>query len=198
MKTKFTLSLLCVGTAATLGVAPLTHADNKATTHTEVSSEVNPDGSYKVSRHIETTDKAGTSIKTEATEDATVDAEGNAHSRYDSTTTRDPKGLGNKSWSKTVTKSEVRRDGTFDKTTEVKQVTGAGTAQKTDIVSKRRIDAKGNVKTEINERIKTDPQGLMNKTVEDTTKVTETKPTGETSTRTIKKIDGETVSSEVR
>lgn len=170
MKTSnLTLALL-------LAVTPSAFAENKAESHTE------------------TTDSAGTKIKTEKSHEASTGWTGTQKAEMEEETTRDPKGMFNKTTESSKTEVKAKTGGDRVETTESKDA--AGTKQK--VTKETDVDNNwgGGTTTTTTTKKVTDPKGLMNKKTVEMEETVKRNADGTAATTVTKEVDGDTVSEE--
>lgn len=112
--------LITLTGAALLTATAAIAADEKY--HSETDIKRGTDGSYESNTEVNATDAAGTAVKKELTTEVDVDADGDKETSVKYKTTRDPKGLMNKST--TETERTTKEDGSSTTTTYKKKVDG--------------------------------------------------------------------------
>jgi len=182
----------CLLAASLLFASPLS-AETKQKIHAETDSEIGEDGSYKDSSDVSSTDRAGTETKTKIREEGSVNSRGAVSSSYKATTSHDPEGMRNKTWSKTERSSTKKPDGGLRAESTARDVDQHGTAHKATKNVKRDVESDGTVETTVTEMEVTDPKGLMNKSSTERKKVTERLPDGTATHKSTVKNNGETV-----
>jgi hypothetical protein len=177
-----------------LALVPGANADTKETVKTETTVKRQDNGSYKTETVAESKDAAGTNRVSEFDKNVKVGSGGERTITTISKTETDPKGLGNKSYSESKTKSEADARGNYTGKIDTDSVDAAGTKHRLTVEEKTKMNDDGSAKTTVNSKRVTDPKGMMNKSVAETEEVVKKDATGTIeSTDVTKKVDGKAV-----
>lgn len=112
-----------LASAAALTLAAPAFAADKETYKSETKVEKDTDGDYKAKTETTKTDAAGTTTSVEKKVDIDVDKHGNVDKTVKTEETVDPKGLMNKTTTKTTDTEKTKADGTTE-TSHKKKVNG--------------------------------------------------------------------------
>ncbi len=180
-----------------LCLVPFAWAED-STGHLESNVETSADGSFKGTSDFQGIDASGATIRSKVVKEEAAPAGGKQKSFTTVEVSRDPKGLGNKSWGKGETHRTVDAKGNLHRETKGQSVDAAGTTHQIDEKTISKVAADGATETTVTTKAVTDPKGLMNQSV---TKIdVETKRAADgTQTKIVRKeVDGEVVGNTVR
>ena len=164
--------------------------------HTETKIDSTSDG-YKGTTTYEAVDSTGAKVTSKLEETDSTTSAGKQKSHAKAETSRDPKGLGNKSWAKGETSATVDSDGNLKRETTAKAVDAAGTEYKSNELTKSKLNADGSGETKYTKKIVTDPKGLMNKQTQEIEETTRHAADGSDTKIVKKEIDGKVVEQKV-
>jgi hypothetical protein len=173
---------------------PAWAADGKA--HSETKIDTNADGTYKGSSTFESTDSAGTTIKSKVEENETIGLTGKRKTSARVETVQDPKGLGNKSWAKGESNTVTDAHGNVTRDTEGRAVNADGTMHNTDETVKSSRNADGSSEMKLSKKEVIDPKGLMNRQTVKTEEIVKHAANGAESRTVKKELNGKTVQEE--
>lgn len=183
--------------AITLCMTTSTWAADK-NVHSETTIDSNADGTYSGTSKYEGTDSTGAKVHSTIKEENSNTLTGKQKSHAKVETSRDPKGLGNKTWAKGETTATVDAKGNLKRETTASSVDAAGTGRESKETAKTTVKSDGSAETKVSKKIVTDPKGLMNKHTEELQETTQHAANGSDTKIVKKEIDGKVVEQTVR
>jgi hypothetical protein len=154
---------------STILSAGAAYADDRSY-NSNVRSEMSSDGTSKRDVSEEKVNSDGTLIKSRLEDENEVDDDGTHKTTSTVTTTTDPKGLGNKTWSQRKVKTTEGADGSYDRKADSVSVDASGTTHSKSIERDVKVNSDGSGKTTYKEKVVRDPKGFMNRSVEESEK----------------------------
>jgi len=112
-------------------------------------------------------DAKGTKNRSKLTQTSEVNSDGKREDTTEVETSKDPKGLGNKSWTETKANSTEEGNGSYKSDTETSSVDSKGTARTMNTEKSVTRNADGTSTTRLKEKLIRDPKGLNNRSVDE-------------------------------
>lgn len=159
----------------------------------QVKFQANKDGGYESSAVTETKTDSGTSEVVKTREKVEVGKDGEVIGTIKTDTKTNPKGLLNETWKQEEATNKINPDGSAELNARTKGIDEAGTAVDSKLKTVSKIKEDGSTRTTSNLTTTVDPKGMMNKSVLETNKITDSAASGKTTTYVEKKVDGRVV-----
>jgi len=196
MSKKLNKTLLVLAAATSISLSPLaSYAADTVTEKTNSSTERDSDGNYVEKTSTESKDSAGTTTSTESKVKVDEKSDGSYKKTIETENKTDPKGLLNKSVTKsseTITNDNGKNENKYEDKASIESKNGTtGTAKSKESSVKVKTDANGNYKKTVESKSSTDPKGLNNKRTVKTTDTLEKKD-GDKNYHHVKKVNGTT------
>ena len=153
--------------ALVVTVVGTANAEDKVTYKTDVKAELKSDGTVKTGSSEVATDSAGTKVTSKLNETSKVNKDGTKTTTSDLVSSKDPKGLGNKTVAERQIKTTDDARGSFDRKVDSASVDSDGTAHSKSVERRVQQNSDGTAKSTFKDKVVNDPKGMMNRSVEE-------------------------------